>query len=89
MIGIGIPMRTKLVTMYSVVLKIQACQTGHTAQYKIAWFNSVYMTTKVSLEGSFLGFFRISEEVKKHYIKFISLAKYCIQAGSVSCMIIG
>lgn len=61
-IGIGIPKRTKLATMYSVVLKIQACQTGHTAQYKIAWSNSLHMTTKVSLEGVF---FQTSEEKKK------------------------
>lgn len=64
MIGIGIAKRTQLVKMYSVVLKIKTCQTGHTVQYKITWSDSLYMTTKVRLEVFGFAFFFISEEKK-------------------------
>lgn len=56
-IGIGIAKRTQLVKMYSVVLKIKTCQTGHTVQYKITWSDSLYMTTKVRLEVFGFAFF--------------------------------
>lgn len=84
--GIGIPKRTQLVKMYSVVLKIQACQTGHTAQYKITWSDSPHMTINVSLEVCWF-FFRFLR--RKNYIKLIRTAKYSIEAGTINCMIIG
>lgn len=60
-IQIGIAKRTKLVTVYSVVLKIKTHQTGIIVHCKNPRSCSLYMTTKVSLEV----FFQISEEKKK------------------------